>query len=76
MDTRKKTLRVSIAALLFALTVRFCIPGLMGPILAFLTRPETVACLLYAETGRRVRLSPQGEVLQEQVRDGGLPYVN
>ena len=75
MDARQKSLRIGIAALLCGMIFRFFSPGMLDPVLRFLSKPQTVAFLIYAETGHRVRLSPAGEVLPEQIDDGDLCFA-
>ena len=72
MDSRNKSLRVGIAALLCALIFRF--PQILRPAIDFFTSPETVAFLIYAETGRRVQFSPAGQVLPETIKDAYMAY--
>ena len=75
MPEQKKALRVGITALLCALVFRFFSPGILEPFLKFLTRPDTVAFLIYAETGHRVKTSPAGEILPEQITDARISYA-
>ena len=75
MDTRKKSVRVSIAALLCALVFRFFSPNILFSAVRFLKSPETVAFLTYGDTGRRVRVDPHGEILPEKIGRARLSYV-
>ena len=52
---QKKVLRISAAALVFAVTLRLVGNGFFRPVSAFLTRPETLSFLIYAQTGRVLR---------------------
>lgn len=72
---QQKSLRIGIAAILCALVMRFFSPELLRPLIDFLTEPDTVAFLIYAETGRRVRFSPDGELLREQVPEARLTFA-
>ena len=74
MDGQKKSLRVGIFAILCALVFRFFSPDLLTPLGEFLTKPETVAFLIYAETGCRVRFSPTGQILEEEIADARLCF--
>ena len=74
MPEQQKALRVGLAALLCAFVFRFFSPGMLTPLADFLARPDTVAFLIYAETGHRVRVSPAGEVLPEQITDACLAW--
>ena len=76
MPEQKKALRVGMTALMCALIFRFFSPGIMDPLLDFLSRPGTVAFLIYAETGHRVNISPAGEILPEQITDAHIPYFH
>ncbi len=58
MNQQQKSLRVGICAILFALVFRLCSPQVLGAALDTLSQPDTVAFLIYAETGRDVRFSP------------------
>ena len=58
MNQQQKSLRLGICAILFALAFRLCSPQVLGAALDALGRPDTVAFLIYAETGRDVRFSP------------------
>ena len=75
MPEQKKALRVGITALLCAVVFRFFSPGIVNTFLDFLSRPDTIAFLIYAETGHRVKISPAGEVLPEQITDARIPYA-
>lgn len=57
MDWESKVLKVGAVAVASAVLVRLLVGGLPQKILAFLTRPETAAFVLYLETGRVVRPS-------------------
>ena len=59
MDTR--AFRVGAAAIACAVTFRLFASGLPEKLLSRLTEPETVAFLVYMETGRDVRFSPSQE---------------
>ena len=74
MTQRQKSLKVGIAAILCALVFRFYSPAMMAPVIRFLTDPETVAFLIYAETGRNVRFSSSGQVEQEIIPAPDLSY--
>ena len=74
MDTRKKSLRVGITAILCAFLFRLFSPELLTPMLQFLAKPDTIAFLIYAETGYRVRFSPAGEILPEEIPDAILSF--
>ena len=74
MNQQQKSLRVGIAAILCAVVFRFFSPQMLWPLVQFLTKPDTVAFLIYAETGRDVRFSPSGQVEQENIPDPGLVY--
>ena len=56
-----RALRVGAAAIACALTLRLFASGLPEKLLSRLTEPETVAFLVYMETGRDVRFSPSQE---------------
>ena len=74
MQDQQKCLRVGIAALLCAFVIRFFSPAMLQPLLEFLTKPETVAFLIYAETGHRVKMTRNGEVLPEQIPEASLCF--
>lgn len=57
MDWESKVLKVGAVAVASAVLLRLLTGGLPQKILAFLTRPETAAFVLYLETGRVVRPS-------------------
>ena len=67
MNPQQRSLRAGIAALLIALVFRFLNPGVLSQMLYKLRSPDTVAFLIYAETGRRVQFSEGGEILPEQI---------
>lgn len=75
MGQRQKSLRVGMAAILCALVFRFFSPGILEPLIRFLTEPDTVAFLIYAETGRDVRFSPSGDLMQEEIPEVKLTYA-
>lgn len=58
MDLYGRTLRVGMASLLCAASVRFVSSNLPQKIWQWLIRPDTAAFLIYTETGRDVRFSP------------------
>lgn len=55
MDHQRRSLRIGGAVLLGAVLLRLLSGGVLAPLLRLLTRPETVAVLMYLETGRVVR---------------------
>lgn len=57
MDWESKVLKVGAVAVASAVLVRLLVGGLPQKLIAFLTRPETAAFVLYLETGRVVRPS-------------------
>lgn len=73
MTQQQKSLRIGIAALLCALVCRFYTPGILDPLVRFLTKPDTVAFLIYTETGRNVRFSSSGQILKEIIPVPPLP---
>lgn len=74
MHEQQRSLRVGIAAILCALVFRFFSPEILEPVVSFLTDPDTVAFLIYAETGRDVRSSPEQD-LQEEIPAANLYYA-
>ena len=75
MTDQKRSLRVGIAAMLCALVFRFFTPQTVSRFLDFLTKPETVAFLIYAETGHKAVFSEEGQVLPETIVDADLPFL-
>ena len=55
MDQQRKSLRTGVAVIGLALLIRFLSGDILAPLIRALTRPETVAVLMYLETGRVVR---------------------
>lgn len=58
----QKSRRVGIAAIVCALIFRFFSPRIFPPLVELFTQPNTVAFLIYLETGRNVRFSASPEV--------------
>ena len=75
MPEQKKALPVGITALLCAVVFRFFSPGMVDAFLDFLSCPDTIAFLIYAETGHRVQMSSTGEILPEQITDTQISYA-
>ena len=55
MDPQRKSLRIGAAVIGAAVVLRLLSNGVLSPLVRALTRPETVAVLMYLETGRVVR---------------------
>ena len=55
MDHQRKSLRIGAAVIGSAVALRLLSGGALQPLVRALTRPETVAVLMYLETGRVVR---------------------
>lgn len=55
MDHQRRSLRIGAMVIGGAVLLRLLSGGLLAPLLRLLTRPETVAVLMYLETGRVVR---------------------
>lgn len=55
MDLEHRTLRIGALAVACAIVFRLLSGGLLERVVAFVTRPETAAFILYLETGRAVR---------------------
>lgn len=55
MDHQRRSLQIGAAAIGAAIVLRLLSGGILAPVIEVLTRPETVAVLLYLETGRVVR---------------------
>ena len=55
MDHQRRSLRIGAMVIGGAVALRLLSGGLLAPLLRLLTRPETVAVLMYLETGRVVR---------------------
>lgn len=58
MDHQQKSLRIGAAVIGAAVALRLLSGGILAPLVRVLTRPETVAVLMYLETGRVVRPYP------------------
>ena len=69
MDWENKVLKVGTAAVVCALVFRLLSGGLWQRAVAFLSRPETAAFLLYLETGRVVRPAE----LRQETEETTLP---
>ena len=69
MDWEKVCLRLSAAAVAAAIFLRLCSGGALGALVEFLTRPETVAVMLYLETGRVVRPVTSQTIIDSQERE-------
>ena len=74
MDSRKKTLRVSIAAILCALVFRFFSPAILKAGLELLKNPKPIAFFIYSESGRQAKLSETGEILPERIPETRLTF--
>lgn len=55
MDPQRKSLRMGAAIIGAAVLLRLLSGGILAPLIRMLTQPETVAVLMYLETGRVVR---------------------
>ena len=55
MDHQRRSLRIGAAVIGTAVVLRLLAGGWLAPLVEALTRPETVAVLMYLETGRVVR---------------------
>ena len=55
MDHQRRCLRIGGAVIAGAIALRLLSTGTLRPLWQALTRPETVAVLMYLETGRVVR---------------------
>ena len=55
MDPQRKSLQIGAAVIGTAVALRLLSGGALAPLVRALTRPETVAVLMYLETGRVVR---------------------
>lgn len=55
MDHQQRSLRIGAAVVVIAVVLRLLSGNLLAPVWQALTRPETVAALMYLETGRVVR---------------------
>ena len=55
MDHQRRSLRIGAVIIGSAIILRLLSGGALAPLVQFLTKPETVAVLLYLETGRVVR---------------------
>ena len=55
MDPQRKSLQIGAAVIGTAVALRLLSGGALAPLVRTLTRPETVAVLMYLETGRVVR---------------------
>lgn len=55
MDHQRRSLQIGAAVIGAAIVLRLLSGGILAPVIEVLTRPETVAVLLYLETGRVVR---------------------
>lgn len=55
MDPQSKSLRIGAAVIGIAVLLRLLSGGILAPLIRLLTQPETVAVLMYLETGRVVR---------------------
>ena len=55
MDPQRKSLRMGAAIIRAAVLLRLLSGGILAPLIRMLTQPETVAVLMYLETGRVVR---------------------
>lgn len=55
MDPQRKSLQIGAAVIGAAVVLRLLSGGALAPVIRALTRPETVAALMYLETGRVVR---------------------
>ena len=55
MDPQRKSLQIGAAVIGTAVALRLLSGGVLAPVIRALSRPETVAVLMYLETGRVVR---------------------
>ena len=55
MDPQRKSLQIGAAVIGTAIALRLLSGGVLAPVIRALSRPETVAVLMYLETGRVVR---------------------
>lgn len=55
MDLQQRSLRIGAAAVAGAVLLRMLSGGFLAPALTLLTKPQTVAVLMYLETGRVIR---------------------
>ena len=55
MEIERKSIRVGIAAILFALILRLGTTGVFGAVMDAITTPEALSMMLYLETGHLIR---------------------
>ncbi len=58
MEQERRSLRVGLAVIACAVVFRLLSTGVLEPVAAFLTSPQTASFLMYLETGRVVRYAP------------------
>lgn len=75
VDQQRRSIRVGLAAIIFALTLKLLMGGILDKAVAVVAKPEVAAFLLYLETGipvRRQDPTPQPTAVPEQP---SLPQV-
>lgn len=75
MNLHQRALRVGIASLLCAISVRFVSSDLPGKIWQWLLSPDAAAFLIYTETGRDVRFSPSSEAFSPAFVETPPPFL-